>query len=779
MEEFKEKEIDLREYLRVLIKRRWVIMTVFSVVVLAAAIKTFTATPIYQATAQIIIEKENPKLVSIEEVIGVDSTGTDYYQTQYKIIESRSVAREVIRRLDLGNSPEFVSQPKDTFLSTIKSGIKIMLRDAKAWIKALLKTGEDKDKSDATAEDDASFDSGLVSAFIERIKVEPILNSRLVDVSVEAKDPVMAARMTNELVKAYIGQNLEIKLTAAKDAAQWLGSRIQDERKKVEAAEKALLRYKEENQIITDFSSDAENITAQKLAELNTQLIEAESQRVEAETRFQQAISLENTPDMLDSIPEVLSNDLVKEIKKMEVTLFNRMSELSKKYGRNHPQMQAIKSELADLKKRKKVEARRVVNSLKNEYKLALAREESLKKALARQKAESLDLNKKAVQYGVLQREAESSRNMYEMLIKRFKETSLTEEMKTGNIRVIDKAETPQFPVKPRKKRNLLLAVIVGLFLGMGTAFFLEYLDNTVKLPEEVKEVLKIPYLGPVPAFSKNGMPEGVPKALVAIHLPTSNVTESYRGIRTGILFSSPDNPPQVILMTSSGPLEGKTTSATNLSVCMANAESRVLLMDCDMRRPRIHKVFNVNGTIGLSSLLVGTHSLKDAIVASPVKGLDILPAGPIPPNPSEIVGSKKMGQLLTVLRKKYARVVIDSPPISLVTDAVVLAQIVDSVLMVIRAGETPRPLIQNSLDQLQTVNANIMGAVLNAVSVGRDGYYYYQYSYNYYGEDPDRESNHRHKKIWQTKKDKNHILWQSLKDRLGKKSRNIRDGNA
>jgi len=779
MEEFKEKEIDLREYLRVLIKRRWVIMTVFSVVVLAAAIKTFTATPIYQATAQIIIEKENPKLVSIEEVIGVDSTGTDYYQTQYKIIESRSVAREVIRRLDLGNSPEFVSQPKDTFLSTIKSGIKIMLRDAKAWIKALLKTGEDKDKSDATAEDDASFDSGLVSAFIERIKVEPILNSRLVDVSVEAKDPVMAARMTNELVKAYIGQNLEIKLTAAKDAAQWLGSRIQDERKKVEAAEKALLRYKEENQIITDFSSDAENITAQKLAELNTQLIEAESQRVEAETRFQQAISLENTPDMLDSIPEVLSNDLVKEIKKMEVTLFNRMSELSKKYGRNHPRMQAIKSELADLKKRKKVEARRVVNSLKNEYKLALAREESLKKALARQKAESLDLNKKAVQYGVLQREAESSRNMYEMLIKRFKETSLTEEMKTGNIRIIDKAEIPQFPVKPRKKLTLLMAVIVGLFLGMGTAFFLEYLDNTVKLPEEVKEVLKIPYLGPVPAFSKNGMPEGVPKALVAIHLPTSNVTESYRGIRTGILFSSPDNPPQVILMTSSGPLEGKTTSATNLSVCMANAESRVLLMDCDMRRPRIHKVFNVNGTIGLSSLLVGTHSLKDAIVASPVKGLDILPAGPIPPNPSEIVGSKKMGQLLTVLRKKYARVVIDSPPISLVTDAVVLAQIVDSVLMVIRAGETPRPLIQNSLDQLQTVNANIMGAVLNAVSVGRDGYYYYQYSYNYYGEDPDRESNHRHKKIWQTKKDKNHILWQSLKDRLGKKSRNIRDGNA
>jgi polysaccharide biosynthesis transport protein len=753
MEEYREKTIDLRDYLRVFLKRRWVIVTVFAVVVLFGAIKTFTATPVYQATAQIVIEKENPNLVSIEEVMAVDSTGTDYYQTQYKIIQSRTVAREVVRRLDLKNSPEFFPPPSDNILSRMKVGIQDALGIFKDWMVALLRTGEHTDGSAERADADASFDSELVSEFIERTEVSPIENSRLVDVSVQAKDPAMSARMTNELVNAYINQNLETKLTAAKNAAEWLGERISDMRKKVETAEKALLHYKEAQDIITDFSSDAENITAQKLAELNTQLIEVESQRVEAETRFRQAISIENTPDMLDSIPEVLSNELIIEVKKMEVVLFTRMSELSKKYGRNHPKMVAIESELADLKKRKGVETKRVINSLKNKYKLALVREESLKKALARQKAESLSLNKKAVQFGVLQREAESSRYMYEMLIKRLKETSLTEEMKTGNIRIIDTAETPQFPVKPRKKRNLLLAVVMGLFLGFGLALFLEYLDNTIKLPDEIKEELNIPFLGAVPAFASNGIPQRLPLDLVTIHAPKSPASESYRGIRTGILFSSADKSPQVIMVTSVSPLEGKTTSAANLSVTLANAESRVLLIDADMRRPRIHKIFGLDRKIGLSSVLVGTESLKDAIVSSPVEGLDILPVGHIPPNPSEIIGSQKMGKLLDALRKKYARIIIDSPPILAVTDAVVLSQMVDGVLLVIRSGETPRAAIQNSLAQLQTVNAKILGAMLNAVGVGRDSYYYYQYSHYYYGEDPERI-----KKKSRARKNKTHV---------------------
>ena len=747
MEEYIEKKINLRDYLRVLIKRRWVVITIFTLVVLFVVVNTFTAAPIYKGTSRILIEKERPNLLSIQEV-SYGWTDPDFYETQYKIIESRAVARNVIRRLDLKNSPEFSPESQGNLVSNIKRWIRETPKGAKAWITSLIKTEEAKNKAGGETEEDGTPDSGLVSDFIDRIEVSPVEDSWLVDVSVTAKDPVMAARMANELVWAYIDQNLETKLMAAKDAVQWLNDRINDEREKVEAAEKALLQYKEKHQIITGFSSDAENITAQKLAELNNQVVEVELQRVEAETRYRQAIFLIDTPDMLDSIPEVLSNDLVNEIKKMEVALFNRMSEFSKKYGQNHPKMVAIESELADLKKRKAVEAERVVNSLNNEYKLALAREEALKQALAQQKNESLSLNKKAVQFGVLQREAESSRHMYELLIKRFKETSLIEEMKTGNIRIIDRAEVPQAPVGPNKMRNLMLAVVLGLALGVGLAFFLENLDNTIKLPEEIKEQLKIPYLGPVPMISPDGIPENEDKDLVAIHNPKSSASEAYCGIRTGILYSSADTTPQVILMTSAGPLEGKTITSSNMAVVMAKAESKVLLMDCDMRRPRIHKLFMIDREPGLSSILVGTGNVEEAIEPSPVKGLDILPVGPIPPDPSEILGSSRMRQFIDTLREKYTRIIIDSPPVSSITDAVVLAQMVDSVILVIRAGETPRPVIENSLEQLKTVNANIIGAILNAVSVGWDSYYYYQYYYYYYGEDLNRRKQNHSRRL-------------------------------
>ena len=836
-EEYKEEQIDLRDYLRVLIKRRWSIITFFTITVLVVAIHTFTATPIYQASSRIVIEKENPNLVSIQEVMAVDTTGSDYYQTQYKIIESRTVAREVIRRMELENSTEFFPEPKENLLSNIKAWFRDTAGLWKEWIISLLNPGDDKktkslsfvettvsvidtkgdwyhvkledgrtgwarkslfvdktvspelkkpvpikkdlvivsltssivsvykypypdskikfklkkeigDQKIYALSPDLDLDSDLVSAFIGRINVNPIRNSRLVDVSFEAKNPVFAARIANELVRTYIDKNMETKLTATKDAVKWLNDRIGEERKKVEAAENALLQYKEEQEIITDFSSDAEKITAQKLAQINAKVVDAESLRVEAETRYMQAMAIENNPDMIDSIPRILSNELIQQIKNMEVNLYNRMSELSDKYGQNHPKMVAIESELTDLKKRKAIECKRVVNSLQNEYKLAVAREKSLKKALARQKTESLSMNKKAVRYGVLQRQTESSRHMYELLIKRFKETSLTEEMKTGNIRIIDKAETPESPVKPKKKLNFLLSIILGLAMGTGLAFFLEYLDNTIKLPDEIKEYLKIPYLGPVPTFASAESHDGTsPADLIAVHSPKSTASESFRGIRTGILFSSADAEPQVILVSSAGPEEGKTSCAANLAVTMAQSGSRVLIIDCDMRRPRIHKLFNIGRDTGISSVLVGSSELNDVVVTADIANLDIIPCGPIPPNPSELLGSRKMEHLIKTLRKKYTRIIIDSPPLTAVTDSVLLSKVVDGTILVIRAGETPRQVVQNGLSQLRTVNAHVLGAVLNGVTTGKDSYYYYQYYYYYYGDDSQRNKKNKKKK--------------------------------
>jgi len=746
MDQDTEEQIHLRDYLRVIQRHKWTVITVFAIIVITVVIHAFTATPIYESTTRLIIDKENPNVVSIQEVMAIDASGTDYYQTQYKIIESRTVAREVIRRLHLDKSEEFFPTPKDDLISNLKRSIQETIAFWKDSITSLLRTG---DESIPKTLEGFEPNSPLVDDFISKIEVSPIRNSRLVDVNFQAKDPVLAATIVNTLANAYIDQNLEIKLRAVQDAVKWLHNRIQEEGNKVEKAEQALLRYKEKHSIVTDFSSDVENITAQKLAQLNTQVVEVESERVEAETRYKQAMALSNTPDMVDSITEVLNNELILQIKSMEVELYKRMSELSKRYGQKHPQMVAIESELKTLNKRKTQEVNRVINSLKNEYRVILAKENSLKAALAKQKKDSLELNQKAIEYGVLRREAESARHMYELLIKRFKETSLTEDMKTGNIRIIDRAEVPEDPVKPKKKLNVFLAIILGLFTGIGLAFFFEYLDNTIKTPEDVKQHLNIPYLGLIPLFStenKGILKDDTSRELVTVNYPRSTASESYRGIRTSILFSFAETVPQVILITGVGPQEGKTITTVNLAVTMAQADSKIVILDCDMRRANVHKVFGTANDHGISNLLVGNSNMREAILHTRIPNLDVIPCGPIPPNPSELLGSTRMTTLLNSLRKHYAHILIDSPPSLAVTDAVVLSKSVDGVILVIRAGYTAKEIIRSGIAQFRAVGTHILGAVLNGVDMSRDRYHY-QYYYYYYGKDGDRRKESRRKK--------------------------------
>jgi capsular exopolysaccharide synthesis family protein len=592
-------------------------------------------------------------------------------------------------------------------------------------------------------------DAQLVSAFLSRINVTPIRNSRLVDLNFMARDPELAALAVNTLADVYIEKKLETKLKAVKNAVLWLHERVDEERKKVEHAERKLLEYKEKKGIFTDFSSDVEKITAQKLARLNAQVIDAEAHRVEAETRYKQALALKKNPDMLDSIPEVLSNDLIREIKQMEVNLYKRISELSKKYGKNHPKMIAVQSEIDSLNERKHKEIQRVINSLRNEYQVALAKEKTLVQALSKQKKESMELNQKSIQYGVLQREAESARHMYELLIKRFKETSLTEDMKTGNVRIVDPAEVPKYPIRPRKKLNIFLGIVFGLFMGIALAFTFEFLDNTLKNPEDIRNYLNVPYLGPVPSFDIEREDIENPE-LITQYSPKSTASESYRGIRTSLLFSSADRPPKIILVTSAGPSEGKTLTSTNLAITMAQAGSRVVIVDCDMRKPKVHKMFGIGRDKGMSSVLVSNeleNVLQDVIIHSDIPNLDVIPCGPIPPNPSEIIGSQKMSRIMEKLQEQYDRIIVDSPPITAVTDATVLAKFVDGVMLVVHAGVTPRQVVKTGLEQVQGVDANVLGAVLNDVDTGKESYYYYQYYYYYYGEDGEKKHRNRRKK--------------------------------
>jgi len=735
--EIGQKNINIHDYLRVIFKHQWTILTVFSVIVISVIIFSFTATPIYRATTRIIIEKENPKVVSVQEVMSVDSSGLDYYQTQYKIIESKAVANEVIKRLKLDSNEDFVPKPG------LLSGIWETIVSPITYIKSFLRT----ETPAATVLEEGLVEpySPLVDSFINRIKISPIRNSRLVDVSFESKDPILAARIANTTTRAYIDLSLQTKLKATSDAVNWLNQQVEEEKKKVEQAEQALLQYKQQQGIVTDFSSNVETITAQKLAELNKQVVDATSRRVEAETRYRQAKNLENSPDSMGSIPEVLQNSLIQDIKKQEVDIYKRLSELSKRYGARHPQIIALNNEMKTLNARKASEVQRIVNALQNEYRVALAREQSLKEALGQQKGETLSLNEKAIDYNVLKREAETSREMFDLLIKRFKETSLTEDIRTGNIRVIDPAQIPKSPVKPKKTQNILLAMVVGLSLGVGLAFFLEYIDSTIKLPEDISQHLKIPYLGPVPALATETNPDGTlierkpQEDLITIFAPKSTASEAYRGIRTSLLLSSADMAPQVILVCSSAPREGKTITTSNIAIAMAQAGSKVLVMDCDLRRPKLHKLFSLDRDKGMSNILVGSCTLDDAIVHTQVPNVDLIPSGPIPPNPSEILISHHMKELIEKARTRYERIIIDSPPITAVTDAAIVANMVDGVVIVIRANDTHREIIKNGIAHLRSINAHILGAVLNGVEMGRDSYYYYQYYYYYYGEDGER----------------------------------------
>jgi len=745
-------DIDFRSYIHILLKRKWTIILVFTIMVLTAFVKTQRVVPFYRGTARIVIEERNPNLVSIQEVMTMDTASRAYLYTQLSIIQSRSVAEEVIQRLNLENSPNYFPKPVDDVFSIPEKWIQDGIQFVSNWFNSLIDTGTAPVVKPPVS--DIKTDSGrppswLVSDFIGRVSVYPIKETRLVDVSFDAPDAVLASQVANEVVRTYIDQNLEFKMKATQDAIHWLTERIEEERKKVEKAEVALLTYKDKEEIITDLSGSSENSAANELASLNAQVIEVESQRVEAETRYNQAVELEKT-EMIDSIPEVMSNDLIREIKKMEVALYNKLSELSKKYGSNHPQMVAVESEVMELKNRKKDEIKRIINSLKNDYKLAVTKEKSLKKVLEQQKRKILDLNKKAIQYRVLQRQAESSKNMYDLLISRLKETSLSEEIKTVNIRILDESEVSYSPVNIQTKRTIRNAMMLGLVLGIGLAFLLEYLDNTIKFPDEIKTRIGIPYLGPVPDFDADKDRDNIPGNLITVHSPKSTTSESFRGIRTGILFSSADKEPQVILVTSAGPSEGKTLCASNLAVTMAQAGSKVVILDCDMRRPRVHNVFRIGRDTGVSTILVGTTEIEDTVVPFKISenlSLSIIPCGPIPPNPSELLGSKKMLSFIEALRKDYNRIIIDTPPITAVTDSSVIAQGVDGVVVVIRAGETPRQIVENGVGKLKAVNAHILGAVLNGIDTGRDSYYYYHQYYYYYGTDGEKRKKKRRKK--------------------------------
>ena len=777
------EQIDVKDYLQVILRRKWIILAFFIASVAISAIYTMKSIPIYRTKTQVLIGRENPNVVSIEEVVTPERGDLQWNQTQIKILSSRSLALRVIKALNLKDSPEFKPDEKRRnfsirglvgllagkvintlkpqeevyksegikkrdikrndnpefkpdverrgFLSSLRGKIYYKLKSLKRKLdskKEFLKSGKGDE------------DSRLIGSYLSRIDVEAIKFSRLVNISFEGIHPETITAMANRHAQEYIEQNHEMKLGTTKDAIEWLQEQLAEKEEGVEKAEIELQVYKEREKIVS--LEDRQNIIVQKLADLNTALTKARTERIGLETFYNETKIFADNPDMIESIPYVMENALIQILKKEYMDTTSEISKLSGKYGEKFPSMIKLVSQAKELKSRISSEVNKLIKSIEAKYKMASSKEESLADALEEQKIVALNLNRKAIAYGSLKRESESEKAMYDILLNRMKETDIAGELRTSNVRIIDVAEVPKYPIKPNKRFNILLAAVIGLIMGVGIAFLLENFDKTVKSPDDVERYLGLSLLG---AFEKVKDPKDkkVPSFNILTHrMPRSMIAEAFRNVRTNVMFTSVENPKRykkLMLVTSVGEDEGKTFVVSNLGVAIAQSGKKTLIVDTDFHHPRLSKVFHVRNKPGLNELLIGEETLSSIIKPTKIPNLSIVTCGKIPHNPSEILGSDSMEKFCKDVRKQFDIVFFDTPPSMAVTDAIVLANILEGVIFVIKSGEHDRKVVERAISQITDKNHEILGIVMNHIDVSTGGYFHrypyasYKYGYNGY----------------------------------------------
>ncbi|RMF44026.1 MAG: polysaccharide biosynthesis tyrosine autokinase, partial [Deltaproteobacteria bacterium] len=558
----------------------------------------------------------------------------------------------------------------------------------------------------------------LADMIAEQLEVRPFKNSRIVTISYRSPNPEFAARVANATATAYVEQTLNMKLDSTRLTLDWMTRKAEEERKKLDAAEKRLQAYMVANDIVT--LEDRLTVTPQKLNQISSQLVNAEAKRKEMEAIYLQVKRLASRPDEAETLPAVASDPAMQTLRSEILQAEQKLRELSAKYGPKHPVMIKANGDLEVLKRKRDQEVERIVRSLKNQYDLAVSTEESLRAQLDRTKAEALNLNQKFIQYSALKREVDTNRQLYDALMLKIKEQSITKETQPVNLWIVEKAAVPEFPVSPNKKKNLLLGLIVGLMAGIGLAFFVEYLDNTVKYPEETEKALGLSVLGLVSLWKE----KDAQLERVLLEQPRSTHSENYRALRTAVMLSSAEGAPARILVTSPGPAAGKTTTAANLAIALAQAEKKVVLIDGDLRKPRLHKIFKLANRHGLSNYLAGG-SGEALLHKGPVDNLAVITSGPIPPNPAELLSSSRMAKLLDGLQKEFDVIVCDTPPLLNVADARILSRLFSGTILVVRARQTTFELAGKAVKALADVNAPVLGMVINALELKKSDYYY------------------------------------------------------
>jgi capsular exopolysaccharide synthesis family protein len=722
-----ENEVHLLDRLAVLYRYRRLCVTVFILVTAAMIIQGYSSVKVYQAQARLLIEDERstavPGLQNDQNTYYEDPE--PYYQTQYKILKGRDLTRRVVRKLHLDQVPEFNGKkpPPPTPLS--------MLGDLKNQLLGYVRKPAPVAAPEPPKADEPADESGMVGAFVGRVDVQPVRGSHLVDVTFVSEDPKFAADAVNMLIDEYVGENLEIKLRSTQGMLDWLDSELANQQKRVEDSERALAEYREkENALSLD---DKQNIVLSRLNQLNDTATRAHSNRIQKESLYNQvkAIASGTNPD---AIPIIATNGAVQSAKSKLTDLQRQKSTLLERYEAKHPQVISINAQIEDAQKQLDISIAGAVQSVRNEYETAVIEEQTFAKNLEGAKGEATDLNRKGIGYGVMEREAKSNREVYQSLLTREKELRVSANSRTNNVRVVDRAEIPRGALTPGGRRTWLMSAVIGLVLAIGVALGLDYMNDTIKTPEDITRRLKLPFLGLVPAVRGDKHP-----LLASSHVP-HDFGESFRSLRTSLLSKYQDEGTKIIIVTSAQPLEGKTTTAANIAMALAYGGSRVLLIDADMRRPGLHRPLRLTNERGLSQVLTGQARVRDVIQRTVDPNLLAITAGRTPPNPSELLSSERMKTLLTNLAHgPFNWIIIDTPPVLAVTDAVILAPMVTGVTFVIGAEMTRRRLAERAIETVMQTRPRYAAVVLNKVNFAKNKYYYsryYGHQYkNYYAE--------------------------------------------
>jgi len=696
----------LRAYWQILRKRRWTVLTVALVLTTLVAMVSFKMRPVYEATARVEVEAETPQIQSLNDLYRSMPSDEAFLQTQVNVLKSDNLAWRTVQQLGLGEKPEY--------------------------------TAPSEGGARRLADPSITAQSRLIREFRKHLRVELMRNSRMVEVNFESTDPHLAARVANALVNNYTEYNFHQKYDATRQASGWMEQQLDELKAKVEKSQQALVDYERQNAIVN--VSEKQNVVEIRLADLSKDLTNAQSDRMQKESLHELVKSNES------QVALIVQNELLQRLEEKYVDLKGQYVDALGQYGPNFPKVVRLRDQLNEIQSIIDRERKRIVARIRNDYMAALGRERLLSAAVAREKVEVGKLSQLLIEHNILKREFETNQQLYENLLQRLKDATVSAGLRATNIHVVDPALSPTIPVRPKKILNIAIGLMVGLILGVTLAFVQESLDNSIKSAEDVERLIATPALAVIPkarpswlrsrgdkSQAENGAVE-----LIILKQPTSALAESYRTLRTSILLSTAPRPPQALLVTSAQPQEGKTCTSLNLAFGLAQRGVRVLIIDADLRRPGIATALGLpENSNGLSSLLSGAHSLDEALRQfEPVPNLWVLPGGPRPPNPADLLSSPTMEKVLNELRERFEHLVLDSAPLLMVTDATILSTLVDGVVLVVESGVTPRGSVVRAHKILESAGGRILGTVLNKVDSRGDGYYGYYYRDYYHSHD-------------------------------------------